>query len=300
MGRLQSITKGKLVPLCAVHSVGARPDRDLHLPLPGVSREHTQLRWLDDHWNVQAGGKNGTFLNGRLLETASARLAVGDVVAFAEPSVAFRVVDTGPPVPFGTGPDGAVAEGETDLLVLGSERAAFVSVTRTSPQAWVLRAADEEDRQVTDGETIVVAGEPWVLRLPVYETVDFGRGPPPLLLTGGRLRLRLDGDHFHAVVESDRATVTLGAYASNELLAELAGFRLRDRRSGQPEAECGWVTARELADRLNIRKENIYLWSFQSRRRARDAGFADFDEIIDARRRGTEIRLGFADFVFDD
>lgn len=64
--------------------VGRRPECDLAIPEPGVSRRHASLHWRVNGWYLlDHGSTNGTFLNGSRLDTPT-RLADGDEIRLGE------------------------------------------------------------------------------------------------------------------------------------------------------------------------------------------------------------------------
>jgi pSer/pThr/pTyr-binding forkhead associated (FHA) protein len=60
--------------------LGRRPECDLAIPEPGVSRRHASLHWRVNGWYLlDHRSTNGTFLNGSRLD-APTRLADGDEI----------------------------------------------------------------------------------------------------------------------------------------------------------------------------------------------------------------------------
>src|SRR6185436_8684192 len=69
-------------------SVGRAIDNDLVFDDPSLSRKHCRLRHNGDHIELEdLGSSNGTYVNGRKIDRATAR--AGDVVRFGE--VIFRL-----------------------------------------------------------------------------------------------------------------------------------------------------------------------------------------------------------------
>jgi len=65
---------GKVFPLQAPMEVGRAPECDLPVPVEQISRRHARLTPMDDHVRVEdLGSANGTFIDGRKVETGVLR-----------------------------------------------------------------------------------------------------------------------------------------------------------------------------------------------------------------------------------
>jgi hypothetical protein len=77
-----------------------------------------------------------------------------------------------------------------------------------------------------------------------------------------------------------------------ELVAELAGKLVLDRRAGVEPCERGWLPRRRLEALIEV--DRLYLNQIVSRlrRHFERLGFVDYPSVVEARGRTGEIRLG--------
>ena len=73
-------------------TVGSAADRDVHLPVAGVSRRHAAIE-VDEHVRLEdLGSKNGTFIEGRPVDRLT-RLEVGQTVEFGDATLDLEEVE---------------------------------------------------------------------------------------------------------------------------------------------------------------------------------------------------------------
>ena len=262
--------------------VGRSRSADLRIEQEVVSAHHATIQWSGTGWTVRdLGSRNGTFVNERRLKHSALQpLGMGDRVGFGGSEQLWRLVDDGPPLPLARGPERRVAMGQPGLLAIPGPEAPAVTVMAARSGTWRIEGSNET-REVADQQTVVVGGEPWLLRLP----------DGPLVPTAGvrslqlaRAQLSIDGEggphptRLRIIHEPHDFSVDLGSTAPL--------FRLLARAA----AEGTWVPRDRLVQGLGVNTRHLNVLVFRLRQQLNDAGFEDGVQVIE-RRRGY-LRLG--------
>lgn len=75
-----NLSKGDLLPLLGVNSLGRNPGNSLPIVDDSISGDHLLLSYDGDVWRAEdLGSTNGTYVNGQRVEKA-ASLAYGDII----------------------------------------------------------------------------------------------------------------------------------------------------------------------------------------------------------------------------
>lgn len=106
-------------PLSAVANVvGRKSDCALRIPTADVSRQHCEIKVLDDEITVRdLGSANGTYVNGKRI--AEAILKPGDELAIGPAK--FFVQVNGEPAEFEPPEESGTDSGGSDVIVLGED-----------------------------------------------------------------------------------------------------------------------------------------------------------------------------------
>jgi hypothetical protein len=305
MAVLTKHPEGSRSILLSRHLVGRSRLADLRMTEPTVSGEHAVLRWSGREWELHdLGSRNGTIVDGRKLAAGErVALASGSVVAFGQDDNAWTLTDDAAPTILAIPADHGEAVAARDhLLALPSEDRPDAVVYRDGAGEWVLEQSGETSR-VSDRQTIHVAGQEFLLRIPEMIAATWDNSMPALHLRELTLRFAVSRDEEYVALSAHGAhkMVDLGARAHHNVLLLLARSRLDDRKTpptvragASPESAEGWVYQDELADKLAIDENHLNVAVFRCRRQLADAGIVGAADIVERRRPTREVRLGIA------
>ncbi|MEM6927247.1 MAG: hypothetical protein AAF602_09975 [Myxococcota bacterium] len=148
---------------------------------------------------------------------------------------------------------------------------------------------------MSDGERVRIGDMVFVLSLPEW----LAKTEAQVSLADCGLRFSVSGDEEHVeialVLPSGR--VPLGTRAHHFLLLNLARLRLGDRAAGHAETGSGWVYQDELARRMGLTNNTIYLHIHRARTQLAQLGLVDAAEIIQRRPAARQIRIGLEDLL---
>lgn len=290
---------GDEVVLLHHHLIGRSRAMHTRLSEPEISAQHASLLWTGAHWAVRdLGSRNGTWLDGvRLSPIESAPVSVGSVLWFGDPRHAYTLADASPPGPVAFG-DAGIVHGAPEYLALPSDDDPVVLFRYEPDQGWVLSREDQSTPAV-DGSIIEVAGTRWTLALPeaIAGTVDARR---PDVVRPVRLLFRVSRDEEYVEISAsvDGTSHPLRPRVGHYALLLLARARLEDRDGGCAETEEGWVYTPELARRMAIDRNRLYVILHRCRKELDAVGIKG-ETLIEKRTTTQQIRLGVPDLQID-
>ncbi|WP_437785980.1 FHA domain-containing protein [Sorangium sp. So ce1097] len=288
------------VALAAHCLVGRSSACTLRLDDPLASAEHARLSFVGGAWSVRdLGSRNGTWLNGdRLPRGATRPLAAGDRLAFGNPGAAWVLADASSPVAMArrlaTGAVLAAADG--GMLALPSPAALAACIFEGREGLWIAEV-DGEARPVRDGEVLHVAGEPFMLHLPLAQdaTVDANAARPGLVELALSLRVSRDEDHVEVSVALPGGAHVLPPRAHHYTLLTLARARLRDQAApGLAEPQRGWRFVDDLCRSLAMEESRLNVEIYRIRQDFAALGVHDATGVVERRRGSRQVRLGTA------
>lgn len=262
--------------------VGRSETCDLTIRRQFISTEHASLRHQGGRWTIRdLNSSNGVTVNGAPVpERADAPLALGDRIALGQAQEVWILEDDGPPCAVAFGPHGLRREAEDEVLSLPDDAHGWARIERDNDQ-WC--CVDGQGRRtVTDGEILVVHGEPWQLSLPdpVARTKRCSvalRRLPDLSL---RIRVAQDNETFEiAFMHGDQAIV-LPHRAHHELLVRLAGYLIIDRDQGKSDA-AGWRDVGLVAREVGLSRQTFDTHVSRLRRQVHGLGIIGGRGIIE-------------------
>ena len=285
----------RLVHLPARLLVGRAQGSDLRLQDASVSGSHAVLAWRAAGWQLRdLGSTNGTLINGRRVEAGAQRqVSRGDVLTFGLLPEPFRLVDDAAPGVFARRLlDGAEATASSGILALPSTDSPLVQILPIDKGRWICHRPDGE-HGVTSGQVIEVCDERWEVLLPTGEEETYSDSAPRVRLTA--LCFRVSSDEETVIIEADSAGVQmrLESRSHNYVLLQLARQRILDR--DLPRSARGWIDRRELAKSLRLDPEHLNVQLFRLRKAFTDAGLADCGNLVETRKRPSQIRIGIED-----
>lgn len=243
--RIELAKRSLVVKLAPSHVVGRSPDSDMVIPRPSVSSRHAVFTWVGEAWRIRdLGSRNGTYLNGRLLQAAEwVEIASGDEIAFAETDEAWTVIDTHPPPPTLTLPDGTPASPLVEeggmFYLQGADVPPWILLF--SKGKWQIEYASGICHPVDNDELVEVDGQSCYVQLPSASiaTRDALRPPVETTLENAFLTLYVSSNEETAAVEVRIGPnkVISGHKTHLYLLAYLARLRLVPSAGGTD----GWV-----------------------------------------------------------
>jgi diguanylate cyclase (GGDEF)-like protein len=120
--------------------IGRGPDCQILLTDPSVSRQHAQLRWIDDTWQIQdLNSSNGIYLNGKRI--LSGQLKHGNIIRLGKSEINFIHLEMAPL-------DGHLAMSPNDTSNIESKMAALQEKI-SDPDLW---EQFEEIRRLIQGK----------------------------------------------------------------------------------------------------------------------------------------------------
>ncbi len=278
--------------------VGRSPACNLRLDDPRVSGEHARISWHGDRWVLRdLGSRNGTFLNGQLLESAStATLSAGDRIAFGHISLAFHLIDASAPV--------AIARHLTSGALTVARDGIIALPDPDRPQAMVFEAKGGQWTTEIDGETspakdgTVLSMGPsdaaYMLHLPmgIDPTADVRRQPQRIQDVDFRLRVSPDEERVEVFIEGAAGTRMLSPRSHYYSFLTLARVRLKhDAEQILPEPARGWLPVSELCRMLALEESRLNVDIYRIRRDLAELDFLQNPAAVIERKRG-QLRVG--------
>lgn len=287
MGWIERTDSGRRFQLGPRVMIGRSPLADLRLEGKWISGEHVIISWDGEGWRVRdLGSSNGTTLDGVPLTCRRDHpLATGSILALGQAEELWTLVDGGPPVAMGVGPDGQRVGALDGVLTVPDEAEALVSVYREDGRWWLDDGG--APRAVRDREPVIVGGAVWHLRLPEARE-ETAAHPAGRRLLDFALELGLSQDEERVEVRLLRASsrVVLEPRSHHYLMVVLARHALTQRAAGLSALEAGWIDPAELADMLKVSRQSLNVYIHRIRRQVQDAGVFDGKAILQ-RQAGT-------------
>lgn len=284
--------------LLTEHLVGRGPQCALRLNGGYVSTQHALIRWDGWSWELlDRGSRNGTQLNGGLLESGRAyRLLKDAVVTFGHADERWALVDAGEPQTMAVSLEtGQALLGAQGLIGLPSSKNPECTLYLTADGTWRVEQANGEVEVVTDGQVIDCAGHKFRFCCPTSHSATetsslVHESAEPTL----HFAVSSDEDFVELTLESPERRIPLGSRSHNYLMLTLARQRLADRQANLPEASCGWMDKDALADGFKMTPQQVDGEVFRIRKHFTQHGLPESTSIIERRPRTKQIRLGLA------
>lgn len=294
VGQLRFAASGELYVLGPRCLLGRGPRCDLRVDDPRVSSEHAVVHHNGQRWELKdLGSRNGTFVGRKRMAPGDRQvLAQGMSFTLGSRGVTFELVDASPPA--ATAQRSVTGERRTasnGILALPDDVAPVVTIFPGLEGKWVEESVDGE-REVKNGDAIVVAGEEWRLELPDFgaSTLDTARFGPTIDTITLRFTVSRDEERVDVTVVHDGIETPLGPRSYHYLLLTLARARLAD--AGAPPAERGWVERERLCRMLGIDVSRLNVDIYRARRQLGGLGIHGATQLVARRQDTGHIRLG--------
>lgn len=282
--------------LMTEHLVGRGPQCALRLSAAYVSTQHALIRWDGFSWEVlDRGSRNGTQLNGALLEPGRAhRLLKDAVVTFGHADERWILVDADEPQIMAVSLEtGQALLGLQGLIGLPSSKSPECTLFVAQDGGWKVEQPNGEVDNVVDGQIIECAGQKFRFCCPssnaATEALSVPRNAAAPTL---HFAVSSDEDFVELTLEYAERRVSLGSRSHNYLMLTLARQMLADREASLPEASCGWMDKDTLADGFKMTPQQVDGEVFRIRRHFTQHGLPESTTIIERRPRTKQIRLG--------
>jgi hypothetical protein len=282
--------------LMTEHLVGRGPQCALRLSGGYVSTQHALIRWDGFSWELlDRGSRNGTQLNGALLEPGRAyRLLKDAVLTFGHADERWALVDAGEPQTMAVSLEtGQALLGAQGLIGLPSSKSPECTLYLALDGSWKIEQSNGEIESVADGQVIECSGQKFRFCCPTFNSatealaVARDAGEPTLCFA-----VSSDEDFVELTLEYADRRVPLGSRSHNYLMLTLARQMLTDRGANLPEASCGWMDKDELADGFKMTPQQVDGEVFRIRKHFIQHGLPESTTIIERRPRTKQIRLG--------
>ncbi|HWN69906.1 MAG TPA: FHA domain-containing protein [Haliangium sp.] len=295
MGILVHRHGGQPLTLAAHCLVGRSSSCTIRLNEAWISAEHARLTWRHQRWEVRdLGSRNGTFVNGvQVLHGRTVALTAGDEIAFGDEASSYRLIDASPPIALARRLDtGVTLLSQGNMLVFPSEDTPLVSVIEDASGRWIAES-EGEIRTVRDGETVTVAGVPYMLHLPVQHASTQTRRKSATRVADIELHFRVSRNEEQvevAVIARNEASL-IPPRAHHYTFLTLARARLQDEGSATtPEPLRGWLRVDELCRMLAADENRLNVDICRIRHEIAALDVQDAAIIVE-RRRG-RVRVG--------
>ncbi|APR78464.1 FHA domain protein [Minicystis rosea] len=298
MALLMKPSGGAGVTLAAHTLVGRSSACTLRLDDPLASGEHARISYSGGEWSVRdLGSRNGTWLDGARLEPGATRvLEAGDRLAFGDQAAVWTLLDTSPPVAMARRlSDDAMIAAVDGMLALPSPEVLSACLFE-SRGAWIAEI-DGEARPTRDGEVLQIAGQSYVIHLPMagQGTADAEGVSTTLDEVALSLRVSRDEEHVEVALAKRGNARVLTPRSHHYTLLTLARARLRDEAAPVlAEPQRGWVFVDDLCRSLTIDESRLNVEIYRIRQDFAAVGLADATSVVERRRGSRQVRLGTA------
>jgi len=242
------------------------------------------------------GSRNGTWLDGARLDPGGARLlTAGARLAFGNVEAAWILTDASPPVAMARRlADDAMIAAVDGMLALPSADAPTACVFEGKGGAWIAEV-EGAAHPAFDGEVLHLAGEPFMLHLPVVQlaTADAAAARPTLDDVELSLRVSQDEEHVEVALIASGGARVLPPRAHHYTLLTLARARARDE--GAPalvEPQRGWLFVDDLCRSLAMEEGRLNVEIYRIRQDFTALGVAGATGVVERRRGSRQVRLG--------
>jgi hypothetical protein len=278
--------------------IGRASDNDIVVPESTASGLHATIEWRGGFsWELKdLGSKNGTFVDGRRVETGAwERLAATTELAFGDARETWVVVDLKrPEAEAYCRETGEIRSSKDRILTLSDDPNDWVDVVEDAPGSWMLEMRGRCDALV-DQQVVAIGGRTWVLTLPTAEPQTAPLPSPETqrpVDVRFMFRVSADTEHVELSVRHGAETWT-STRACTHALLRLAEARLRDREAGGHPDEHGWLYSDDLctlAGYENDARLNVEI--HRARRALASIGLPNAQAIIQRRRGTRQLRIG--------
>lgn len=285
------------VALPAHTLVGRSSACTLRLDDPLASGEHARISFDGGAWLVRdLASRNGTFLDGERIEPGSARpLAAGARLAFGDAASAWTLVDVSPPAAMARRLGDASLIAATDgILALPSPDEILCCVLR-SGDTWIAELGGEA-RPARDGEVLQLAGQSFLLHLPVSEaqTAEAG-GVVQLDEMSLALRVSRDEERVEVTLLGRGGARVLPPRSHHYTLLTLARARLRaEAAPALAEPQRGWISVDDLCRSLAMDESRLNVELYRIRKDFAALPLHGGAGVVERRRGSRLVRLGMA------
>jgi serine/threonine protein kinase len=297
MGRIKRMNSGETLLLRSQMLLGRSAACDLRVNEPRVSSEHARLRWTGTTWEVRdLGSKNGTFVGGRRLASGDrAALIAGDAFGLGgaePPAPLFVLIDAAAPVVSARSVrTGLLRLASGGLITLPDDEHPEICVVEGREGKWTIETEDTV-REASDGETLTIGDEAWVLDVPGVAASTLAAEAIVLPLESIELRfvVSLDQRDVALTVVCPGKEIQLSPQRHHSMLLALARERLRS--AAAPPAERGWVDRGPLCRMSGTSEQRINVDVCSARRELAALGIHGAANVIERRPGTGALRLG--------
>ena len=298
-------------PLAPHHTFGRLATAvDTHIDKPYISKLHAAIEWSGERWCIKNLGRNGTLINGALLQDGEQRpLQLQDHIHLADAQDnGFRVMDLTPPCdmlwPLATKCSLAVLPQPIKLEryhPLPNEHAPELALF-CQQQQWYLEPLDPQNEDLpmplTAGDLVQFNNSHWqLIRATIYGPTE-ARPQPQETLSALEFvfELSLDEEDTQLRLEHPQTTIDLGVRSHHYLLLQLARHRANDIARNLAPCSQGWVYAEQLAAELGMDNTHVNIHIFRARKQIADAlpDTPGHSKLLE--RRGGKLRFGCDNF----
>lgn len=295
MGILLDKQTGRLLTLPGQCVVGRSSACFIRIADPKVSSEHARIYWSGKDWALRdLGSRNGSTVNGRLLEAGAAqKLTKSDLITFGNNSQAWTLIDD-------SGPSATAREPSTGKVI--TTRDGLLTFPGGGPHPYVYQGPDDlwilededEQRVVQDGDIVNAAGRHWILHLPstIEGTMPDEQQMRRLSQLHWLFSISGDEEFVHVQVRDGKQLIDLGSRAHHYMLLILSRCRAQD----EDPLLGGWLYGDKLCTMLSLDEQHLNVQIFRAREELGQLGVSDAAGIIERRRSTKQLRSGIKHF----
>ncbi len=302
MAFLKNQTTEKLFPIKSLHIFGRNKDLvSTFLSQPDVSGTHAKIIWNGTHWEIFDYSRNGTYLNGSLMErNQQYTLKEGMTIGFSQGKTnQYKVIDLSLPIPLLLENDGSEFIELRDVTPLPNHQNPVVSLF-VDNGCW-MRETNGELSRLSCGETINVGKKKWIFFNPINheQTQDLKK-----IHRSRNFLLRIipssDLEEVQLIFRNNQNQVRdLGYKNPHFLLYILAKARSDDIAQGLSEKEAGWIDIDTLCNMLKQELNHINIQVYRLRKSLIEVSDQSLTANEAIQRRKGAVRIGFSKYSIE-
>jgi pSer/pThr/pTyr-binding forkhead associated (FHA) protein len=297
MGVLIRRATGDRHSLLSRHVVGRSPTSHLTLDNRLASGIHAQLLWNGSAWEVHdLGSRNGTFVDGRKLETGTRAIVRREAqIAFGDAEDPFELVQDGPPCAVAVSDDGQRQESESGILILPDPERPMCTIFEGAGGNWLAESNDGSRHRIASGDTLRVAGRTWRIELPAMPENTWQPEAGQMVLRDSTMRISVSGDQERVDIRlllGDQV-IPLRSRSYCQLVLALARAWVADEAAaGAGKANAGWRPVTEMLEMLHLSETTFNTHIVRARKDLAQAGVLDATDLVERQPMPPRVRLG--------
>ncbi len=246
MGIIKNNLTGKIVYLNTQHIFGRNQNLvNTHLSEQDISQSHALISWKANDWYLQDHSRNGTLVNGELINNATSKLSDGFKIQFGEhQSTQWEVVSTSPPSSYLRPIDNTDTVIELITCLAFPNEEMPETLLYPDSNIWKIETKTNIDT-LKHGKTYTIDAKEYIYieNRVLEDTLDLGNVVNNAFF---KFTLSSDEEHIRIKIITQNQEFDLGERVHNYILLALARKRLEDVNNGHVIYDQGWIAIDDL------------------------------------------------------